>query len=80
MATRASALDDARRELDITIYELWVAYVSIGGSSDAFVLKGYLDGTLADDAVAGLDPVILERALIEIYADLGLPSPLPPRS
>ena len=80
MATTARALDDARQELDITIYELWVAYVSIGGSSDAFTLKGYLAGTLADGAIAPLDPEIIERALTEIFADLGLPSPLSPRA
>lgn len=75
MARNGRSLDCIRRELDITIYELWVAYVSLGGSSDAFVLKGYLGGTLDDDAIAPLDPEIIEQALAEIHVDLGIPRP-----
>lgn len=79
MVRDSDALDAVRRDLDITVYELWIAYVSMGGSTDAFVLKGYLDGSIGDDAVGPLDHDIIEQALAEISADLGLPNPFPPR-
>jgi len=76
---RADALDQARRDLDITLYELWVAYVSLGGCSDAFVLKAFLDGTIDGRQLASpLDPDIVEQALCEMYHDLDLPSPFHP--
>lgn len=77
MATEGRRLDAARRQLDISVYELWIAYVSLGGSCDAFSVKAHLDGSM--DSVSPADNAILEQAINEICRDLGLVSPFGPR-
>jgi len=43
-------LDAARRELDLSDDDLWVAYVTLGGSLSAVQLRNYFDGDYALDA------------------------------
>src|SRR3954468_21106787 len=78
MALHDERLESARLELDLTVYELWIAHVSFGGSRDAFAVKAYLAGD--GDAISGGDVEILEQALDELYCDLGLSCPLQPRA
>lgn len=72
----AERLDAARRDLDLTVYELWIAYVGLGGSCDAFAVKAYLDGTEMDTDFEPVDRAILICAINETYADLGIPTSL----
>ena len=77
MASHDERLEAARLELDLSVFELWIAYVSFGGSRDAFAIKAYLAGS--SDAISVSDVAILEEALNELFGDLGLHSPLRPR-
>jgi hypothetical protein len=67
-------LDDARQQLGLSHYDLWLRYVGIGGTRDAFAVRSYLTGSVAFDDVAHDHLVV---ALNEAFADAGDGGPLP---
>src|SRR4051812_49534857 len=63
---RHRRMDAARVRAELTVQELWLRYVSLGGSGDAFDLDGYLQGLVP------LEPFqqdVLAQALNEALED-----------
>jgi hypothetical protein len=61
-------MDVARVRAELTVHDLWLRYVALGGTGDAFDLDGYLQGlvpleTFQQDVVAQA----LNEALDELY-------------
>jgi hypothetical protein len=69
-------LDAARRDLGLSVYDLWVAYIAAGGRRDAMALRSYLTGMID---LPSVDHDELALALNELYADAGGDHPLPYR-
>jgi len=67
-------LEEARRELSMSIEELWLRYFALGGMSTALEVEAILFGALV--AIAH-DRDVLSVALNERYAELGADHPLP---
>jgi hypothetical protein len=76
MTTEARHLDDARRRLDLSHYDLWVRYVGLGGNRDAFAVRSYLTG---HGRFSDSDHDHLTAALNEALIDTGEGAPLPYR-
>ena len=70
-------LDAARRQLGLTMLELWTAYFAIGGHHDAAALTDYLTGH--GDTPTNSDHDIVVHALNESFHDRGENHPLPYR-
>lgn len=67
-------LELARRELALSVPDLWLRYFALGGMSTAMEVEAVLFGALvADDQ----DRDIIAVALNERYAELGGDHPLP---
>jgi hypothetical protein len=47
---RHRCMDAARVRAELTVQELWLRYVALGGTGDAFDLDGYLQGLVPLDA------------------------------
>lgn len=47
---RYRQMDAARVRAELTVEELWLRYLALGGSGDAFELDGYLQGLMPLDA------------------------------
>lgn len=43
-------MDAARTRAELSVQELWLRYLALGGTSDAFELDGYLQGLMPLDA------------------------------
>ena len=43
---RHRRMDAARVRAELTVHDLWLRYVALGGTGDAFDLDGYLQGLL----------------------------------
>lgn len=61
-------MEDARIRAELTVQDLWLRYVALGGSGDAFDLDGYLQGlvpltTFQSDVLAQA----LNEALEDVY-------------
>ena len=70
-------LDRARRQLGLSVYDLWIAYIGVGGYRDAFDVRSYLRG---DATLDDRDHDHLVLALNEAFDDAGADHPLPYRS
>jgi hypothetical protein len=70
-------LDAARRQLGMTMLDLWIAYFALGGHHDARTLTAYLGGY--GDTPTDSDHDIIVHALNESYQDRGENHPLPYR-
>ena len=70
------ALEAARVELGLTLYELWVAYFALGGLRDSRALGAYLDGT---GITTDTDHDVIAHALNETFVELGQNHPMPYR-
>ena len=70
-------LDAARRQLELTMLDLWTAYFALGGHHDPATLTAYLAGE--GDTAANSDHDIIVHALNESYLDRGQDHPLPYR-
>jgi len=46
---RHRRIDAARLRAELTVQELWMRYLTLGGSNDAFDVDGYLQGLLPLD-------------------------------
>ncbi|MGK5169771.1 hypothetical protein [Geodermatophilus sp. CPCC 205761] len=60
-------MDAARVRAELTVQDLWLQYVALGGSSDAFDLDAYLQGLAPLEA---FQQDILAQALNERLEDL----------
>jgi hypothetical protein len=70
-------LDAARRQLGMTMLELWIAYFALGGHHDEGTLTAYLEGN--GDTPTNRDHDIIVHALNESYHDHGENQRLPYR-
>lgn len=68
MADRVDVLERARREVGLTVQELWLRYFALGGMSSVVEIEAILYGALVGLAH---DRDILAVALNERYAELG---------
>lgn len=73
MIVHDPGLDDARRQLDVSMMELWVGYFALGGHLDASDLASYLR---ADRDVTNTEHNIVAHVLNEFYSDRGQNRPL----
>jgi len=71
------ALDDARRDLQLTVHELWMAYFALGGHHNALTMDAYI---AEKDLLAADDHDIIVHALNETYAERGGHRRLPYRA
>jgi len=67
-------LEHARRQLGLSLYDLWVRYIGVGGSRDAFGIRSYLAGR---DTFSDGDHDRLVLSLNEALADAGIATLLP---
>ena len=66
-------LDQARRRLGLSFYDLWVRYIGLGGHDDAFGVRSYLSG---GPAISDGEHDRLVLALNEAFVDAGNGRPL----
>ena len=69
MNPEIAGLDAARRQLGMTMLELWIAYFALGGHHDKGTLTAYLEGN--GDTPTNSDHDIIVHALNESYHDHG---------
>ena len=61
-------MDAARVRAELTVQELWLRYVALGGTGDAFDLDGYLQGLVPlDDFQQDVLAQTLNEALTDLY-------------
>ena len=63
---RYRSMEAARRHAEVTVQEVWLRYLALGGTADAFDIDGYLQGVLT------LDPfqeTVLAQTLVEALAE-----------
>lgn len=65
---RTDLLERARRDVGLSIADLWFRYFALGGMGTVLEVEGYLLGALVAD---GHDRDLLAVALNERYAELG---------
>ncbi len=63
---RHERMDAARVRLQLSVQDVWLRYVALGGSSDAFHLDGYLQGLVPLDT---FQQEVLAQALNEALED-----------
>jgi hypothetical protein len=63
---RHQRMDTARIRADLTVQNLWLRYVALGGTGDAFDLDGYLQGLVP---LATFQQDVLAQALNEALYD-----------
>ena len=64
---RARHMDAARIRAELTVQDLWLRYIALGGTGDAFDLDGYLQGLTPLD---GFQQDVLAQSLNEALDDL----------
>jgi hypothetical protein len=68
-------MDATRLRAELTVNDLWLRYVAIGGTEDAFDLDGYLQGLLPlEDFQQELLAHVLNEALDDLYRAHHIPS------
>ena len=67
-------LEQARRDVGMSVDDLWMRYFALGGMCSAVELEAYLVGALA---VASHDHDVLAVALNERFSELGGDHPVP---
>lgn len=74
MTADVEALGTARRHLGMSFFDLWVAYIGVGGCCDTFQLQAYLSGTF-DVGDGEHDCIVhaVNEALDDIHDDQRLP-------
>lgn len=73
MTEPIDVLEAARRDLDLTISDLWFRYFSLGGMSTSLDIEAVLYGAMVADPY---DRDLLAVALNERFAELGRDHPL----
>ena len=76
---RSRRMDAARVHAELSVQDLWLRYVALGGTGDAFDLDGYLQGlvpleTFEQDVLAQT----LNEALEDSYRAYRIPLSTPP--
>ncbi len=64
---RYRRMDAARVRAELSVQDLWLRYLALGGTDDAFDLDGYLQGLVPLDA---FEQDVLAQALNEALEDL----------
>jgi hypothetical protein len=64
---RFRQMDAARARAGLSVQDLWLRYLALGGTSDAFELDGYLQGLMPLDV---FQQDVLAQALNEALRDL----------
>jgi hypothetical protein len=64
---RHRRMDDARVHARLSVQELWLRYLALGGTGDAFDLDGYLQGLVP---LPAFQEDVLAQALNEALTDL----------
>jgi hypothetical protein len=67
------AFDAARRELGLSVLDLWIRYFALGGSLDATAVGVYLEG---GTSIGDNEHDVLAHALNEAYTAQGQNHPL----
>lgn len=74
MVERADELEQARRDLGLSVNDLWFRYFALGGMRNVLEVEAFLLGAL----IAGYhDRDLLAVALNERYSELGGDHPVP---
>jgi hypothetical protein len=74
-ADRYRRMDATRLRAELTVHDLWLRYVAIGGTEDGFDIDGYLQGLLPLDAFQQeLLAHVLNEALDDLYRMHHIPS------
>jgi hypothetical protein len=63
---RSRHMDAARLRADLTVQDLWLRYLALGGTGDAFDLDGYLQGLVSMDT---FQQDVLAQSLNEALED-----------
>ena len=76
----AARMDAARGRAELTVQDLWLRYVALGGTCDAFDLGGYLQGllplgTFQQDIIAQALNEALEESYRAYRIQLSTPPP-----
>ena len=74
MSELLEPLERARRDLGLSLADLWMRYFALGGMSTALELEAYLYGALV---VPPHDHDVIAVALNERYTELGGDHPVP---
>lgn len=74
MTDRFTVLERARRDVGLSVDDLWMRYFALGGMSTALEIEAYLAGALV---TPGHEHDVLAVALNERYFELGGDHPVP---
>jgi hypothetical protein len=74
MSNDAALLEAARRELGLSVRDLWLDYFALGGSADVHEIGDFLGGMASP---SDHDYDVLAVALNETYRDRGADHPVP---
>ena len=74
MSNDAAVLEDARKDLGLSVRELWLDYFALGGSAALDEVGAFLGGTTSP---SDHDYDVLAVALNETYLDRGGDHPVP---
>lgn len=74
MVDNQGILERARRDVDMTMDDLWMRYFALGGMSSALEIEAYLLGALL---APRHDHDVLAVALNERFSELGGDHPVP---
>ncbi len=76
IADRHHLFEAARVRGELTLQELWLRYLALGGNVDAFDVDGYLQGLLPLDSLEqDILAVALNERLDEVYRAARIPIP-----
>ena len=75
---RHRPVETARRRAELTVQELWLRYIALGGTGDAFDVDGYLQGlvpldTFQQDVLAQAVNEELAETLLGARVPLSIP-------
>jgi hypothetical protein len=73
VSPRVAAISAARRELVISVHEVWLGYVAVGGDGTLPVLRTWLAGTAA---IPDRDYDFIAQALNDRFLDRGAHHPV----
>jgi hypothetical protein len=74
VADQLDVLEQARREVGLTVADLWMRYFALGGMSSALEMEAILFNALVADPH---DRDVLAVALNERFAEMGNDHPVP---
>ncbi len=73
---RHRLFETARLRGELSVHQLWLRHLALGGNSDAFEIDGYLQGVLRLDVLEqDILAVALNERLDEVYGAARIPTP-----